>query len=240
MLKQITAATAVAATLAACATTYTATPRPSEGQTVRYVQGVATILEDGRIASVQVTPLGINEKGRLVFAVAVYNSGEKPFNFGVENVRLEAAGAPVRVFTYAELERMAKNDATTALVLTALAGGVAAAAAYSGPTSQSTTTSPWGTIQTTTTNYAAQAVAASAATATSAATMGAISENLDFTLVNLSNSILQTTTVDPDASYGGQVVGDRVEVPDTGLPTVFIVEVEGERFDFAFDFTKDQ
>jgi hypothetical protein len=213
---------------------------PREGQTVRYVQGIASVIDDGERASVQVTPLGINDKGRLVFAVAVYNSGDSPFNFGVENIDITANNLPVRVFTYAELERMAKNDATTAMVLTALAGGVAAAAAYSGPTSRSTTTTPWGSYQTTTTNYALQGVAASAATASSAAQIGGIAANLDNTLAELGGSILQTTTIDPDDSYAGQVVGDRVEVPDTGLPTTFIVEIEGERFDFLFNFTKDE
>lgn len=241
MFRQLTAAVCTAAMLSACATTYTATPRPGPGQSVRYVQGVASTLAEGRNLSVQVTPHGLGDKDRLVYSVAVYNRGEEPFNFGVENVSVQAAGAPVRVFTYAELERMAKNDATTALVLTALAGGVAAAAAASGPTYRSTTTTPYGTYTTTATNYAAQAVAASVASASTAAQMNNISANLDNTLISLGGSVLQTTTIDPDNSYGGQVIADRVTVPDAGvLPTNFLVEVNGERFDFAFDISKDK
>jgi hypothetical protein len=233
-------AVCAAMSVSACASTYTSTPRPTAGQTIRYVQGVATTQGEGRNATVQVTSFGPNDKGRLVFAVAVFNRGDTAMNFGVENVSVSALGAPVRVFTYAELERMAKNDATTALVLTALAGGVAAAAASSGPTYRSTTVTPYGTYSTVATNYAAQAVASSVALAGTTSQMNNISANLDNTLTSLSGSILQTTTIDPDTSFGGQVISDRVAFPEAGaLPANFVVVVGDETFDFAFDIAKD-
>lgn len=236
----VAAAVCAAMSVSACASTYTSTPRPTAGQTIRYVQGIATTQAEGRNAAVQVTSFGPNDKGRLVFAVAVFNRGETAMNFGVENVSVSALGAPVRVFTYAELERMAKNDATTALVLTALAGGAAAAAASSGPTYRSTTVTPYGTYSTVATNYAAQAVASSVAVASTANQMNNISANLDSTLSSLSGSVLQTTTIDPETSFGGQVISDRVAFPEAGaLPTNFIVVVGDETFDFAFDIAKD-
>ena len=189
----------------------------------------------------QVTPLGIGDKGRLLYSVAIYNRGSEPINFGVENVSVLAAGTPVRVFTYAELERMAKNDATTALVITALAGGVAAYSAAQSPTYHTTTTTPFGTYTTTATNYAAQAVAVAATSAATTAQMNNIGANLDNTLSTLGHNVLQTTTVDPDSSYGGQIIADRVQMPDSGtLPTTFIVEVSGERFSFDFDITEQR
>lgn len=241
MRNHLVAVLCAAISVSACATSYVSTPRPTAGQTVRYVQGIPTTLAEGRSVAIQVTPFGPNEKGRLVYAVAIYNRSATTFNFGAENTRLLAAGEPVRVFTYAELERMAKNDATTALVLTALAGGAAAASAYSSPTSRSTTYTPYGTYNTVTTNYAQQAVVASAATASAAVQMNNISQNLDNTLMALSGSVLQTTTVDPDSSTGGQVIGDRVSIPSEGvLLTNFIVEVNGETFDFAFDISQER
>lgn len=241
MRLQVTAAFCVAMSLAACATSYTATPVPTAGQTVRYVQGRATTFAQGQNGAVQVTPFGPNDKGRLVFAVAAYNDGSAPVNFGAEDMLLTAEGAPVRIFTHAELERMAKNDATAALVVAALAGGVAAAAAASGPTYRSTTYTPYGTYSTVATNTAAQAVASSVALATTAATMNNIGSNLDNTLINLSETVLQTTTIDPDHSFGGQVISDRVKIEaDNPLSTLLTVRFNGEVFDFAFDISAQQ
>ena len=116
-------APAVCAALAvsACATSYSVQPVAGQNQSIRYVQGQATTFAEGRNGSVQITPLGVNEKGRLVFGVAAFNNGKQSANFGVENMSAGADGAPLRIFTHAELERMAKNDATIALVATALA-----------------------------------------------------------------------------------------------------------------------
>ncbi len=241
MKVHLAAALCAAMTVSACATSYTATPVPSAGQTVRYVQGRATTFADGQNGAVQVTPFGPNEKGRLVFAVAAYNDGAAPINFGAEDISLSAGGAPVRIFTHAELERMAKNDATAALVVAAIAGGVAAAAASSGPTYSSTTYTPYGTYSTVATNTAAQAVAATAVVATTAAGMNNISSNLDNTLINLSDTVLQTTTIDPDQSFGGQVVSDRVKIDtDNPLSTLLTVRFNGEVYDFAFNISAEQ
>lgn len=238
---QLAAALCAAMTVSACATSYTATPMPTAGQTVRYVQGRATTFADGQNGAVQVTPFGPNEKGRLVFAVAAYNDGTAAVNFGAEDVSLSAEGAAVRIFTHAELERMAKNDATTALVVAALAGGVAAAAASSGSTYRSTTHTPYGTYSTVATNTAVQAIASSAAIATTAATMNNIGSNLDNTLINLSETVLQTTTIDPNHSFGGQVVSDRVKIEsDNPLSTLLTVRFNGEVYDFAFDISAQQ
>lgn len=241
MRVQLAATLCVAMTVSACATSYTATPMPTAGQTVRYVQGRATTFSEGQNGAVQVTPFGPNEKGRLVFAVAAYNDGDAPVNFGSEDISLSAEGLPVRIFTHAELERMAKNDATTALVVAAIAGGVAAAAASSGPTYRSTTYTPYGTYSTVATNTAAQAIASSVAVATTAATLNNIGSNLDNTLINLSETVLQTTTIDSDHSFGGQVIGDRVKIePGNPLSTLLTVRFNGEVYDFAFDISAQQ
>lgn len=237
----IVAVAAASMTASACATSYTMTPHPTDGQTVRYVQGRATIFAEGTNGAVQVTALGPNEKGRLLYSVAAQNRSQEVHNFGTENVSLSANGAPVRVFSYNELERMAKNDATTAMVLMALAGGVAAASAYSGPTSTSTTHTPYGTYHTSTTNYAAQAVAASAATAATAVQMRQISDNLDGTLANLGMNVLQTTTIDPDDAFGGQVIADRVAIPKAGeLGTTLTVRFAGEEYVVNFGISQQK
>lgn len=233
---QIALAVAASLTVSACAaTTYTMTPHPQDGQSVRYVQGRPTIFAEGRNGAIQVTPMDPNEKGRLIYSVAALNRSQEAVNFGAENIDLAANGVDVRVFTVPELERMAKNDATKAMIAMALVGGVAAAAAASGPTSTSTTTTPWGTYHTTTTNHAVQAASAAAVTASTAASMNAVSQSLDATLDHLGSQVLQTTTIDPEMSYGGQVIGDRVELP-ANVETLTTIKVSFAGEDYVVNF----
>lgn len=237
----VVAAVLASVTLSGCATSYTMTPHPGAAQSVRYFQGQPTIYAQGEHGAVQVTPYAPNENGRLTYSVAAFNNTAAPVNFGAEDMSLMADGAPVRIFTYPELERMAKNDATTLLVLTAIAGGASAAAAASGPTSRSTTYTPYGTYQTVTTNYAAQAVASSVAAAATSAQMRDISNQLDATLGALGQNILQTTTIDPKSTFGGQIVGDRVVIPEEGeLSTSLTIRFAGEEYVVNFGISRQQ
>lgn len=231
------------ATLAvsACATSYSVKPVAAEGQTIRYVSGQATTFAEGRKGSVQVTPLGVNEKGRLVFGVAAFNNGAEATTLGVENMTATAGGAPLRIFTHAELERMAKNDATIAMVATALAGAASAYAATQGPTYTSTYSTPRGVYRYQSTDYVAQAALAGAAVAGAAVTMKQINDTLDGTLAALQGQILQTTTVDPETSFGGQVITDRVAIPSEGvLDALLTVAFNSEVYQFRWDVSKVQ
>jgi hypothetical protein len=235
------AALCVGLAVSGCATSYSITPMPGDGQTVRYVSGRPTIYAEGAHSAVQVTALDPNEKGRLVYSVAVQNRSEESDNIGVEDVSLTAAGAPVRVFTVPELERMAKNDATTAAVLIALAGGVSAAAAAQSPTSTSTTTTPYGTYRTETTNRALQSLQVAAVSAGTAASLRDVSSGLDATLNDLGANVLQTTTVDPGDSFGGQIIGDRVEIPKGApLNTELTIRFAGDEYRVSFGIAIQQ
>lgn len=241
MKSNFAVAVCAAATLSACATSYDVKPLAGEGQTIRYVQGQATTFAQGKNGSLQVTPLGVNEKGRLVFGVAAFNSASVASNFGIENVSAQANGAPLRIFSQAELERMAKNDATIALVAAALVGGAAAAAAANSPTYSSTYSTPRGIYRYEATDRVAQAVAIGAATAATAVTMKEINDNLDGTLMALQNQVLQTTTLDPDTSFGGQVITDRVAIPTEGsLAALMTVNWNDDVYQFRWDVSKVQ
>lgn len=243
--KSIVAACAAAALLAGCATTYSTTPVALGDQEVRYDRGVPTVTSAKQGSTVSVYPVGINERGRMVFQVAAFNSADQAFNFGVENVRFEAAGSPTRLFTYAELEREARNEATAALVLTALAAGASAYAAqqnaYNTTSGYVTTSSGTSTFYARTYNPTAAAVGVSAATASGAYTMHQIQRNLDGTLQELGAKLLQTTTVDPGQSIAGTIVSDRVRVPsDASLRTQLRVQIRDEVHAFEFDTTKQR
>lgn len=227
--------------VSACATSYSVKPVAAEGQTIRYVSGQATTFAEGRNGSVQVTPLGVNEKGRLVFGVAAFNNGKESATLGVENMTATAGGAPLRIFTHAELERMAKNDATIAMVAMAVAGAASAYAATQGPTYTSTMTTPRGVYTYQATDHLAQAAVAGAAVAGTALTMKQINDNLDGTLAALQGQILQTTTIDPETSFGGQVVTDRVAIPSEGaLDALLTVSFNSDVYQFRWDVSKAQ
>lgn len=227
--------------VSACASSYTVAPVAHEGQTIRYLRGQPSVFHEQEIGAIQVTPLGLNEKGRAVFAVAAFNDGGEPVNFGVENIDFAAGGADVRIFTYDELEKMAQTDAAIAMVIVALAGAATVAAANSGPTSTTTTYTPHGTYYSETTNYALQSLTTSVAVAQTTNAMSDVANGLDATLVELGDSVLQTTTIDPGSSFGGLVITDRITIPDDGaLPAALTVEFNGETYAFDFSITKDQ
>jgi hypothetical protein len=237
----IAPALCAALAVSACATSYAVKPVAGDSQSIRYVQGQATTFAEGRNGSVQVTPLGVNEKGRLVFGVAAFNNAKEPTNFGVENMIAAAGGEPLRIFTHAELERMAKNDATIALVAAALAGAATAYAASQGPTYTSTYSTPRGVYRYQATDHVAQAALAGAAVAGTALTMKEINDNLDGTLMALQGQVLQTTTIDPESSFGGQVITDRVAIPSEGsLDALLTVTWNEDVYQFRWDVSKVQ
>ena len=146
--KPIAAIVAASMAVSACATSYTVAPRASAEQEIRYLNGQATTYSDMGNGAVQVTPLGVNEQGRLVFGVAAFNETDKPSNFGIENVVAGADGVPLRVFTHAEMERQAKNAATAAMVAAVLVGAASAYAAQQNATTTSTYYTPRGSLDT--------------------------------------------------------------------------------------------
>lgn len=239
--KPIAAIVAASMAVSACATSYTVAPRASADQEIRYLNGQATTYSDMGNGAVQVTPLGVNEQGRLVFGVAAFNETDKPSNFGIENVVAGADGVPLRVFTHAEMERQAKNAATAAMVAAVLVGAASAYAAQQNATTTSTYYTPRGTYSYRHYNPVAAQIGTSVAAVSTAATTAGIASTLDATLQGLSATVLQTTTIDPDEAFGGQVTTDRVKVPAEGsLDAMLSVSWNGDMHVFHWDVTKTQ
>lgn len=222
----------------ACApTTYAVTPLASSGVELRFNKGTATAFAARETSAVQVTPLGVNSRGRLEFAVAAFNDGTSPINFGVENVSVTVDDVQTRLFTHLELSSEARRDATTAAIIIAVAGGVSAYAAQQNAYSTGTgsVTSRFGTSTYTYRQYNPTAAAIGSASATAGTAIGLqnVSNALDATLTQLGDSILQTTTIDPDDAYGGRIVTDRVH-PENPLAVLLRVTLGEDVFDFPF------
>ncbi|PLR24987.1 hypothetical protein SGCZBJ_12165 [Caulobacter zeae] len=226
----------VGSTLSACATTYTVTPVDTGLAKVTYESGRSTTDLEQKNGAVKVTPLGVLKNGRVSFAVAAYNKTSKAANLGSENFSASMGGQPLHVYSYVQLEKEAKTAANWATVAVALSG---AAAVYSAnqnaySTTNSTLYAPGARVyRATSTTYdpTAAALGTAAATAATAGGIYAIRSELDSTLNRLSDSILQTTTVEPDHAFGGQII---VAKPKISPP--YTVEVVGRWNDEDYVF----
>ncbi len=231
----------LALSTSACATTYSITPVGVAEGDVRYERGQATTSSQKANGAVRVTPIGVGPATRLNFGVAAFNRGDRSANFGTENITVAVEGQPVRVFSFTELERQAKNAATAAQVVAAIGGVAAAYDATQDSTSTTTSTVRdsrgryVGAVNTTTTssNSGLEAANAVVIVAATGATLATINRSLNETLDALNGSILQTTTIDPGSTYGGQVVTDKVPLTRPVNVTV-TVNFAGERHQFRF------
>ena len=227
-----------AISLTACAHQYAAIPIKLAGQEIRYTQGRPTIFIDTLSGSVQLTPLGYDkEDSRLIFGAAAFNKGKSPANFGLENLVVTSAGHPLKTYSRDELAHEARVKAAWAAVGTALAGAAAAYAANANAysTTNGYVTTPYGisTYAQTTYNPAIAYAGTAAAGAATGYALYSIKNSMDETIANLNGSILQTNTIDPGQSAGGEVVVDLPKkVPS---PVKFDVSWNGQHYEFEFN-----
>jgi hypothetical protein len=230
----VTIASAVGLTVSTAAygaKTVELVPVPTADQTVRYEQGIPTIEN----VSVRVLPVRELDHGSIQFKVAVFNSGEQPYNFGTENVRVSDNGEAVQVFTREELEHKAKNRAMWSQIGYAMLAGAAAAAQNNNV--YATTYTPHGVYHTT----IYRPGLSDGQLATVAAGGGAIALSqigLQKTLEQIGNETLQTTTVDPNSGYGGTIVVAKLKHGKPGDKMTLTVDTGGQTSVFTFTLKK--
>lgn len=233
---------------AASAASLTAYPVTSDGLIMRYNRGVPTGQRDDKLATITVTPLPLN-RGRLAFAVAAFNKSSQPINLGIENIDVSLSdGTQLRVLSHDDLVRQAKNRARWAQFGMALATGLAGAAVAANAgrhTYNGTMATPYGYYRYSGTyvNGTEQALATAATTAGGMYAIASIQQGLDDLVANLGESVLQTTTVDQGAGYGGNIVLDKIRWKPTkgskGKLTdqqlKLTVTIQGKPYPFEFD-----
>lgn len=211
-------------------------------ETIRYRTGIPTLTIDQPGGTVTVTPLPLDH-GHATFAVAVYNKGDNSSNFGIENISASVRGREIVILSREELQKRAKSRAAWSAfgiaMLTGLAAG-AAATAHTTNTSYGNVRTPHGTYAWTS-SYRDNTIGVIGATAAiSAGTAGivGIQNRLDYTLGTLATDILQTTTVDPDNSFGGIVVVEKPEGVSNPYDVTLTVNFGGGAFPFTFRLTE--
>lgn len=212
-------------------------PIETEGSTIRYTQGVATVDVQRAHGAVQVTPIGLDH-GRLTFQVVALNLGDEADNFGVEDVRASIGDQEVATLTRERLDQMARHRAMWSQIAVAAVTGLAAASAASARDHYSATTfTPHGTYRTfISAPSTGGQVAAAGITAGGAYSIAQIQNQLDATREGLAAEILQTTTIDPQDSYGGRIVIEKRRGRNSGWPqdVHLTVHFGGEDYAFAF------
>ncbi|WP_246193505.1 hypothetical protein [Pseudoxanthomonas suwonensis] len=224
--------------LTSCATTkYSITPIDTGAAHLSYYNGRPTADLELRNGAVQVTPLGVEVNGRISFAVAAYNKLDVPSNLGPENFRARVGGVWVPVYSYEDLGREAESAATWAAVAVAVTGVATAVAAHHDAhrTVDSTIYTRRGPRHVRTTWYdpASAAAGTAAATVLTAGGLYLIDQELHETLDRLGDTILQTTTVRPQESWGGQIVVGRA-IGRAPYDVEIVAHWNGE--DYAFRF----
>ncbi len=213
-------------------------PQHVGAETARYDRGLATISLRSPTATIEIRPLPI-EKGQVAFSIAVFNHGPRPANLGIENISALVNGIPMPLPTYAQLADDAERRARNAKIGTALFAGVLAGVASTastegtyyrhvrGPGGSHTQAIHWH-------DDTPGIIGATAAVVGGAVVIHGIDRKLDYTLAQLGAQILQTTTVDPDSSFGGMVVlplGHRTASPADIRITI---RFDGRPYMFAF------
>lgn len=217
-------------------------PMQLGSETLRYLQGTPTLELETVSGAVEVTPLPFDH-GSVSFRIAVYYKGFQSANIDGSDLHIQVGAQELAAFTKDELVHKAKNRAGWAKFGTLMVAGLAAGLAsqayitntyighYSSPYGSSTSVISWR-------DNTVGVLGASAATAAGVAGIVGIQNRLDYTIKALSNEILQTTTVDPNSTYAGRVVFEKVK--DIALPqdVKLTVRWNGELYPFSFRLAK--
>lgn len=240
-LKSITAAAVVlsVATPAFAGSKVVVQPVQLANESIRYNHGRATVDQFSDNGSVQVRP-GPLDHGSLTFNVAVFNTGNQSSNIDVTNFSLAAGTVTAKAMTVETLEKKAKSRAAWTQFALAMAGGLSAAAAASQrDTYHGTFVTPRGTYRS---YYSAPSafgqVQAAASIAAAGVGIAAVQNRLDQTLEALGNQVVQLTTVDPDDSYAGQIVFEKVRLSKLPMQVTVTVDWNGHQYPFAFQIAK--
>ncbi len=211
-------------------------------ETIRYRTGIPTLNIETPSGSITITPLPLDHN-HATFGVAVYNKGDNSTNFGIEDITATVDGKPTPVLSREELQRRAKSRAAWSAVGMALLAGVAAAAASTAYTSNQS----YGNIRTPNGTYfwsssyrdnSIGVLGASAAVAAGTAGIVGIQNRLDYTLGTLATDVVQTTTIDPDNSYGGEVVIEKPSGAKLPYDVTLTMHFNGTDYPFTFRMTE--
>lgn len=207
-------------------------------ETARYDRGRVTLNLELPGGAVEIRPVS-TDRGQVSLAVAVFNNGEDPANFGIENIGAQVNGTPVYLPSHDQLIASSQADARDKKVATALFAGLLAGAASTMSNNYSyhqriyTRHGVYGrTVQVQ--DNTPGVVGAAAAVAGGAVMIHGINRKLDDTLNEIDGTVLQTTTVDPGNSFGGVIVVPMNK--KMALPADILIDISWNGATYPFSF----
>jgi hypothetical protein len=211
---------------------------PSPQQASRMQNGIAAVDDSMPSSTVRIVQPDDDLKKRSSLQILVMNEGDRPFNFGPENVTATLAdGTPVAIITYDQLLHEEKKRETWRAIAAGLAamnsGQSYGTANYSGSTFGSVGGTPF-------TSYSSGTATVSTYDAGAAAVQNQIIFDRLASTNAASREALQanirTTTVDPQQMFGGTVMFELPKAArssKTDVPITFLVTINGEQHKFA-------
>jgi hypothetical protein len=230
---------------------YTMQLNPGADQIARMESGVAAVDSSMPATSVRLIQAEDDVKKRGSIGILVMNQGDRPFNFGAENVTAKLAdGTPVAIITFEQLAKEEKRRQTWRAVAAGLAAaGNSMSAAnsgyysgygtYSGSTFGTFGSTPYnsmtsGTVMVSGYNSGQAQAAQAAANAQNQANFARMAEQNAANMKAL-KAYMRTTTVDPQQMFGGALMFELPKVArasKTDVPVTFVVTVSGEQHSF--------
>lgn len=215
-----------AALLAACATPYQLSPVPRQGQEVEYFKGVASVTSFGDASVVALSPSARSFEDRAGFVLTVVNDGGAPLIIDTPQVEVTSSAGAIKVFSAAQLEKEAKDAAAWQAFAVAMSSASQSMANSQAAYSSSYTTaqtntygnvySPYGTTTYNSTGYGSATTTTYNPAVTQAleaqnrartdAQMSAIKAQLQGSIADVQNSVLQATTVYPGQAFTSRLV----------------------------------
>ena len=202
------------AVLAGCATVepeYRMVPSGDYNVGVRFSRGNAAMVSNGPAGAVMLLPVRYNATSKMFFAVAAFNTSGQPINFGTEDVHIFLEdGTPLYVQDFNYLrhqERIkAQRDINAAWIDAGIEGYLAYLDADGLP------------------NRHRRQIAYRTAVGSYAVDTATIESRLRRAMSTWGRNVLQTTTIDSGATFGGYIFADQLLIPE-GTRRRIVVEV---------------
>ena len=211
---ELIALSVAGAALAGCASVkpeYRMVPTGDHNVGVRFSRGNAAMMSNGPAGSVMLLPVRYNATSKMFFAVAAFNTSAQPINFGAEDIRIfleDGRRLYVQDFNYLRhQERIkAQRDLNAAWSDAGVAGYLAYLDTEGLPEHRR--------------RQIAYRTSAGSYTLDSAT----IESRLRHAIATWGRSVLQTTTIDSGATFGGYIYADQLLIPE-GTHREILVEV---------------
>jgi len=201
-----------AGALIGCATPreYRMIPTGDHGVGVRFSRGNAAMISNGPSGAVMLLPVRYNKSNRLFFAIAAFNTSGQPINFGTEDVHIRLQdGTPVHVQDFNYLRQESRVAAQREMTVAWIAAGIEGYLAYQRHEGHPLRSE----------------IAYRYASGSFYASKELIEQRLRNAIAERGRAVLQTTTVDPGATFGGFIFADQLTIPK-GTVQEIVVDVE--------------